>query len=512
MDNAAAIKAPLLEMKQIVKYFPGTIAVDKVDLVCHRGEIHALVGENGAGKSTLMKVLAGIYPPDGGAVAINGIGQRFKNYSDARRKGIGVVYQELSLLTELSVAENIYMGIWPRKKTGLIDWKGVRQKSSAILNDIGVDIDPDELVASLPMALRQMVEIAKILIQDPDILVFDEPTAALSKDEVGILFNILKDLKLKDKALIFISHRLDEVLSISDVITVMKDGQKVTTAVAAVFNEDKLVSAMVGRQVTEIFPQKRERHDKQIKLFSFEGHLKKFQEHIAFSLFKGEVLGFGGLQGQGQIELLEAVFGLGHCADVTVKISDQPVSIHNPVQAMRSGIALIPENRSEEGVFLILSAQENLAAPSMNQRQSFGFIQKQKEKQSVSEIAERLSIKITSLKQIANSLSGGNLQKLVLGKWLLSDPQVIVMLEPTKGVDVATKQQIYKLIRALAHNDVGVILYTSDMLELIGVCDRVLVMNQGGVTAELEGDDITEENIMKASVSPTNLLGAGASQ
>jgi len=510
MGNDAATAVPLLEMKQIVKSFPGTVAVDHVDFTCRRGEIHGLVGENGAGKSTLIKVLAGIHRADSGKILIDGSQKKFKSYSDARQSGVGVVYQELSLLGELSVAENIYMGIWPKKKSSLLDWEEIRQRSASILHEIGVNINPDELVASLSMALRQMVEISKVLTQNPDILVFDEPTAALSKDEVRLLFNILKDLKRKNKALIFISHRLDEVLTISDRITVMKDGQQVITEKASFFDEDKLISSMVGRTFTEIFPAKRESRAKHVEVFRFEGTLKKFHQRIAFSSSKGEVLGFGGLQGQGQIELLESIFGLGHCKDNSISINNREISVNNPVQAMRSGIALVPENRSEEGVFLILAALENLAAPSLDQRKSFGFIHKQKEKQAVSDIIERLSIKITSLKQISRSLSGGNLQKLVLGKWLISAPQVIVMLEPTKGVDVATKQQIYKLIRELAQHEVVVILYSSDMLELIGMCDRVLVMNQGFLTADLEEDDITEENIMKASVSQTNLLEAGA--
>jgi ribose transport system ATP-binding protein len=396
MGSEAAPNAPLLEIRQLVKSFPGTIAVDTVDFVCRSGEIHGLVGENGAGKSTLIKVLAGIYRPDRGKILINGIEKKFKSYSDARRSGIGVVYQELSLLPELSVAENIYMGNWPRKTAGLIDWEEVYNRSRAILSEIGVNIDPNELVASLPMALRQMVEIAKVLTQNPDILVFDEPTAALSKDEVESLFSILRDLKEKKKGLIFVSHRLDEVLEISDTITVMKDGQKVISANSCLFDEDKLISSMIGRDFTEVFPAKRESRDKLVRVFAFKAVLKKFQKKVAFSLCKGEVLGVGGLQGQGQIELLESIFGLGHCTDAFVTINDKLFSVGNPVQAMRSGIALVPENRNEQGVFLVLSALQNLAAASIDHRQRLGFIQKRREKRVVGEMIERLSIKVSS--------------------------------------------------------------------------------------------------------------------
>ena len=509
MERGNPLGAPLLEMKEIVKSFPGTLAANKVDLVCDAGEIHALVGENGAGKSTLMKVLAGLYPPDSGKVIIKGEEKKFSNYSEARKAGIGVVYQELSLLPDLSVAENISMGMWPKNNAGLIDWKQIRQQTEAILNEVGIKILPDELVSSLPMALRQMVEIAKVLTQNPEILVFDEPTAALSKDEVEILFDILRDLKEKGKGIIFISHRLDEVLEISDTVTVMRDGQKVVSRETTFFNEDKLISSMVGREFSEIFPAKSERKKEKTEVFSFEGVLKRSRKEIGFSVIEGEVLGIGGLQGQGQIDLLESIFGLGHCADMKISVLGRTVTVNNPVQAMRSGIALIPENRNEEGVFLILSILENLAASTLDHRKTSGFIQKHSERKAIEEIIEKLSIRTTSLHQLAQSLSGGNLQKLVLGKWLISEPKVIVMLEPTKGVDVATKQHIYRLIRDLAKHHVAVIVYTSDMLELIGVCDRVMVMNHGFLTANLEGDEISEENIMKGSVSNTNLLRTG---
>jgi ABC-type sugar transport system ATPase subunit len=499
-------EAPLLEMQQIVKSFTGTVAVNNVDFICRKGEIHGLVGENGAGKSTLMKVMGGIHQCDSGKLLVNGQACKFRNYSDARRCGIGLVYQELSLLPELTVAENIYMGIWPRKKTGLIDWPSIHKQCRKILETIGVLVDPETLVSSLPMALRQMVEIAKVLTQDPEIVVFDEPTAALSRDEVDRLHQILQNMKTRGKGLVFISHRLDEILKVSDTISVMKDGNKVITAEASYFNEEKLIQAMVGRDFSEIFPPKEKPRPQPKALFTLQGTLKKFDQKVAFTLYHGEVLGFAGLQGQGQIELLESIFGLPHCSALDIWLEDRPVPVNSSVQAMRSGIALIPENRSEEGVFLLLSVLENLAAASIDKRQRFQFIQKTAEKQVVNSLVEKLSIKITDVKQTAGYLSGGNLQKLVIGKWMIAAPRVMVMLEPTKGVDVATKQQIYMLIRELAKNNVAIILYSSEMLELIGVCDRVFVMNQGFLTTCLDGDQLTEENIMKGSISRVNLL------
>lgn len=505
MVETISTMTPLLRMNEIVKSFPGTLAVNKVNFVCNKGEIHGLIGENGAGKSTLMKVLAGIYMSDRGEIFIKGEEKIFRNYSEARKTGIGIVYQELSLLPELSVAENIYMGIWLKKRR-FINWDEINNRSKIILNEIGINIYPDELVSSLPMALRQMVEIAKVLTQNPEIIVFDEPTAALSREEVVKLFKILKDLKQKGKGIIFISHRLKEVLEISDVITVMKDGKEVITENASYFDEDKIISYMVGRKFTEIFPEKAKIIKKEEEIFSFQGILKKYQKKIVFSVSRGEVLGVGGLQGQGQMDVLKSIFGLGGCKDVKIEIFGKEIKVKSPFQAMKAGISLIPENKNEEGIFLILSILENIAAPTIDKRQTLGLIQKQVENKIIKGVVEKLSIRITSVDQIAQSLSGGNLQKLVLGKWLISEPKVIVMLEPTKGVDIATKQHIYKLIRELAENDIAVIVYTSDMLELIGECDRVLIMNHGFLTANLKENEIAEENIIKASVSDINLL------
>jgi ABC-type sugar transport system ATPase subunit len=510
MQEAPIAQGPLLQTVEVVKSFPGTLAVDGVDFVCQGGEIHGLVGENGAGKSTLIKVIAGVHVPDRGTLLLRGEKQTFRSYADARKAGIGVVYQELSLLPELTVMENISMGTWPTRKLGLIDWEQTSFRCERILREIGVDIEPEILVGSLPMAQRQMVEIAKVLSEDPDIIIFDEPTAPLSKDEVTLLFKILRDLKNNGKAIIFISHRLDEVLEISDRITVMKDGRRVITEKTAFFTEDKLISSMVGRSFTEIFPPKPAiEHTENI--FSYSGVLKSSHKRIDLSVYRGEVLGIGGLMGQGQMEMLQSIFGLGECENLELEVQGSRITIRNPVQAMKAGIGLIPENRGEEGVFLILSALENLAAPTVDRRKSLGWIHKRKEKQEVGDIVDKLAIKISSLNQAAQSLSGGNMQKLVLGKWLIFDPKVMVMLEPTKGVDVSTKQQIYLLIRELANRGIAVILNTSDMLELIGLCDRVVIMNHGFLTAELKSEEITEENIMKASVSNIDLLGKEAS-
>jgi ribose transport system ATP-binding protein len=498
----------LLEMQGIAKRFGDTRAVNGVNFDCVHGEVHGLVGENGAGKSTLMKVLAGVHSPDSGRIFINGTEKRFRNFSEARNSGIGFVYQELSLLPQLTVAENIAMGVWPKSRAGLIDWKFIRKNSIDILKTIGIDINPDLLVNSLPVALRQMVEIGKMLAQNPDLIIFDEPTAPLSHDEVIVLFNLIENLKKQGKGIIFISHRLEEVLSISDRITVMKDGNTVITDIATNFTERKLISSMVGREISEIFPPKPRLTGKENVLFSYDATLDRSNKRVNFSVLDGEVLGVGGLQGQGQLELLNSIFGLGGCQGLQISIKGENVTIRNPRQAMRHRIALLPENRNEEGVFLILTTLSNLASTTIDRRQKAGFVDKRAELNVVQQMIEQLSIKVSSYRQVAQSLSGGNMQKLVIGKWLIFKPKVIILLEPTKGVDVSTKQQIYRIIRELADSGVAVIVNTSDMIELIGLCDRVLVMNHGYLTASLAGDDITEEKIMEASVSNQQLISA----
>jgi ribose transport system ATP-binding protein len=345
-----------------------------------------------------------------------------------------------------------------------------------------------------------------MLAQKPELIIFDEPTAPLSHNEVVILFKLINDLKLQGKGIIFISHRLEEVISISDRITVMKDGQKVITDVGSNFNEKKLISLMIGREISEVFPPKHIAQGEPRELFHYDGKLTRSNSRVSFSIREGEVLGVGGLQGQGQIELLQSIFGLGGSEELIVSVQDQKISINNPRQAMQHGIALVPENRNEEGIFLILSTLSNLAATTIERRQKAHFIDKRAENQAVQEMIKQLSIKVSSSRQLAQSLSGGNMQKLVLGKWLIFNPKVIVLLEPTKGVDVATKQQIYLIIRQLADSGVAVIVNTSEMTELIGLCDRVIVMNHGFLTASLLGDEISEERIMEASVSNKNII------
>ncbi len=501
---------PFLELHDIVKKFPGTLAVDNVSMTAFRGHVHGLVGENGAGKSTLVRVIGGVHRPDSGTISIGGTTTHFRDYSDARRAGVGVVYQNLSLLTDISVAENVIMGIWPRKRGGLIDWAEVDARAQAAFHRVGLDIDPHTLVSSLPIATRQLVEIAKVLSQDPEIIIFDEPTAPLSRAEVDRLFAVIDSLRQQDKLVIFVSHRLDEVLGICDTITVMKDAKHVITARADEFDENKLITAMVGREITEVFPEKAHVAPDAPVVFGFSGSVGASQHETSFTVQQGEVIGVGGLQGQGQVALLNSIFGLEESSDIRISIHGEPWTIRSPRDAMKAGIALIPENRIQEGIFSGLSVGQNLAAATLDRRKLSGFIRKKAERIDIQRSIDQLSVRLSSPTQPIDSLSGGNMQKVVVGKWLLFKPRVVVAIEPTQGVDVGTKQQMYELFRELAVEGITVIVFTSDLLELIGLCDRVLVMNRGFLTGNLRGDQLNEEMIMTAAVSRQALREAGA--
>jgi ABC-type sugar transport system ATPase subunit len=499
-QNPSPPDFPMLQVKSIVKRFAGNVAAKDLDLDLHGGEIHSLVGENGAGKSTLMKIIAGIYAPDAGTILLEGKPAHFAGYGAAEKAGIGLVYQELSLLPQMSVAENIFMGAW-KSRFGLIQWKNIKEEAAKALRAIGADIDPSLLVESLSMAQRQMVEIVKVLTRNPRIVIFDEPTTALSGEEAERLFTIMDALKRDGCAVVFISHRLKEVLRISDRITVMKDGVKVLTEDISFFNEEKIISLMIGREMTDIYPPKlpSETLKENRTVFSFAA--SRHGKTVRFSVGEGEVLGVGGLAGQGQDALLESLFGLGDYKRESVVLNGVELKFAAPSSAIRSGIALAPQDRNRQGTFGILPIIHNIAAATLDKRKKFGFIRRKAERAAASDMIRKLDVRALSPAQECRLLSGGNMQKVVLSKWLLSDPKVMVLLYPTNGIDIGTKRQIYHLIRDLSGSGIVVIVLSGDMMELIGLCDRVLVMNEGMITADLSGERLTEEEIMKASVT-----------
>lgn len=489
---------PILEMLGVNKSFAGNQVLKDIHFECKAGEIHGLMGENGAGKSTLMKILAGIYEPDSGDIRVSGEEARFSGYGEARAAGVCVVYQELSLLPHLSVAENLFMGRWEKGWGRLVSWRRIRERAKTALSRVGLDdLDVTRLIGSLPMATRQLIEVAKALLFDPQLIVFDEPTTTLTQAEAERLFELMRELRRRDKGVVFISHRLGEILANCDRITVLKDGEKVITDDAVNFDENKLIYHMIGRDLSDIFPPKpAAESDRQ--LFSFSGLDRRGRE-VKFAVREGEVLGVGGLAGQGQLPLLESVFGIGG-GGVKVRVHGEDFTINNPRDAMAAGIALIPEDRNGQSAFPILPVLENVASASMKSHSRFGVIRRLAEARAVKEIAAKLNVRMTSLAQEVMFLSGGNIQKTVFARWLLASHKAMVLLSPTSGIDVGTKQQIYNLIRDLADAGIAVVVMTGDMMELIGLCDRVLIMYDGNFSGELRGEDITEENIMTASV------------
>lgn len=489
----------MVEMRGIDKAFAGNPVVKKVDFQCLAGEIHGLVGENGAGKSTLMKILAGLHNPDAGVIEVNGKQAAFAGYDEARAAGVCVVYQELSLLPHLSVAENIFLGRWRRGAAGMIGWRSLRAEAKKALAKVNLpNLNPDRLVGGLPMATRQLIEVAKALLYEPHIVIFDEPTTTLTGEEAGRLFGLMRELRNQGKGIVFISHRLREVLENCDRITVMKDGERMVTAPVADFDENKLIFHMIGRDLSDIFPPKAEALSDSV-VFSYSGKNGR-GETLEFSVREGEVLGVGGLVGQGQIPMLESIFGLGGSDEISVRVRGRECRVRSPREAMSHGITLIPEDRNGQAVFSILSIAENIASASLAGNTRLGFIQAGKEMRAVREIADRLKIRMTSLAQKIMYLSGGNIQKAIFARWLMSLPKVMILLSPTSGIDVGTKQQIYRLIRDLAAGGVAIVVMTSDMMELIGLCDRVAVMYDERIVRSLSGAEITEENIMKASI------------
>ncbi|WHH58178.1 sugar ABC transporter ATP-binding protein [Petroclostridium sp. X23] len=500
------MEKPILELKNISKSFIGVKALQNVNFSCRQGEVHILMGENGAGKSTILKILSGLYKPDAGTILLKGDPVSFRNPQEAQNAGIAMVYQELTVLPEMTVAQNIFLSNEPRNRWGTIDNKEIRQKSKEMLVRYKIDIDPDDLVGTLPIAKQQMVEILKILVRDPEIIILDEPTSALAREEVTKLYDIINTLIENGKTIIFISHRFEEIFHIGDRATVLKDGHFVATVNMKEITQEDLIKLMVGRPLKSIFPPKLDT-DANEKVFEISNlNVENILYDISFDIKKGEVLGIAGLQGHGQTELLNSLAGVIHKNSGRIFINSKEVRIKNPIQAIRSGIALIPEDRKTQGLLLTLSVRENASVASLYLRQVLGFIKRKKENVFADDIIKRLSIKTPDMEQQVVNLSGGNQQKVVLGKGLAIKPKVLLFNEPTRGIDVETKQEFYKLMRNLAAEGVTVIMYSSDLMEVIGMSDRVLVMYEGRITAEINKDEINEENIMRGAVG---LAGSG---
>lgn len=494
----------LLEMQNITKSFPGVKALDGVSFDLHAGEFHALVGENGAGKSTLMKVLSGVYPfPDyGGEILVNGKVCHFKNVREAENAGIAIIFQELSLVKEMTVGENIFLGREPRT-LGIIHWDELYHKARQLLNDLHLPLNPKTAVGQLGIGQQQMVEIAKALSQKANILVLDEPTAALTDTEIETLFAILNKLKAKNVGMIYISHKLNEVFAMSDRITVLRDGKTVGTQSTKVLDEKKVISMMVGREVNEIFPVVQHEFGDvvlEVKNITVEDTNLRGRfliDNVSFKVKAGEVLGIAGLMGAGRSELLMSIFG-GYLGKVTgdILIEGRSVKINSPGDAIKNGIGFVTEDRKRMGLVLEQTILHNQTLAALKQI-SGRFVTNIGAETSTAEISlKELRIKANSVETIAGTLSGGNQQKVVLSKWLLTKPRILFLDEPTRGIDVGAKQEIYTQINQLAKSGLAIVLVSSELPEVLGLADRVIVLFEGKVTGEFTKEDATPEKVM----------------
>jgi ABC-type sugar transport system ATPase subunit len=491
------MSTPALRLENIVKTFPGVRALDGVSFEVLPGEVHALLGENGAGKSTLMKVLGGIYQPDEGQIFIQEQPAKMISPLNAKSKGVVFIHQELSLADELSVAENIYLGELPRKSFGRVDWASLFAKSGEILKRLNCNFTPQTRVGSLSIANKQMVEIARALTVDAKAVIFDEPTASLTDAEKVVLFDIINDLRDRGVGVVYISHRMDEIFTISDRISVLRDGSYRGSLVTADTNEDEVTQLMIGRSLDlthAIVPA--QMGDVALKVDGLScGSL--FQD-VSFQVRSGEVVGFYGLVGAGRTEIAETLFGLRTPTAGQIEIAGLPVKITSPIDAIGHGISLVPEDRKEQGLVLGMNCRDNMTLPQVGHLTNGPFVSSAKEAAIFNIYHEKLEIKTPSWKQKAGNLSGGNQQKIVIGKWLSMAPRVLIVDEPTRGIDVGSKSEIHNLIRALAAQGYAIIVISSEMPEVLRVSDRVIAMFHGRIMREFGATEVTEDNLVQA--------------
>jgi len=474
----------ILEMQGICKDFPGVHALSNVDLAVRRGEIHAIVGENGAGKSTLMKIVSGAYRRDRGQVLFRGQPVEIRSPLDAQALGIAIIYQEFSLAPHLSAGANIFIANEPRGRLpGFIDRGKIRSESARLFAQLGVDIDPATEIRRLSICQQQITEIARALLMATTLLVMDEPTSALPEEEVRLLFTVIRRLKAEGMTILYISHNLDEVLEIADRITVLRDGVRIDTVPAATSNREAIIRMMVGRDVerTQVRSQVA-LGDEVLRVtgLSRAGAVKE----VSFSLRGGEILGLGGLLGAGRTELLRCVFGADRKYAGSVHVGGRAVTIRQPLDAVRAGIGFVPEDRKQQGLFLGLSVRENLTAACLDRVAIGGFLRRRDESELVDHYVRSLDIRVSSQEQKAVNLSGGNQQKVILSRWLALEPKVLLLDDPTRGIDVGARASIHELIKKLADQGLGVVFVSSELPELLEICDRIMVMAGGSIVAE----------------------------
>jgi ribose transport system ATP-binding protein len=500
----------VLAVENITKKFPGVVALSDVTMEFHAGKVNAILGENGAGKSTLMKILSGVYSDYDGRILYNGKAVAFTSIRDAQACGISIIHQELNLIPYLTIQDNIFLGREIRNQWGFLNKKTMRLKTVELLQRLKLDVTPETLVIDLKVGQQQVIEIAKALLIDSEVIIMDEPTSAISDREVDVLFNIINDLKKENKTIVYISHKLDELFKIADHYVVMRDGSAIESGDMRGMNHDSLIQKMVGRQIQIVRRQNKEQSVSNELLraenICLQHPHKKDQNiltNISFRLLRGEIVGVFGLMGAGRTELMETIFGVhSKRSSGRMFVEGKSVLLQSPSDAIKAGIALVPEDRKKHGLVLGLDVRTNIGLAALEMDQNI-FIDNKKEGMMARKYINELQIKTSSDKQEAQSLSGGNQQKIVIAKWLARGPKILLLDEPTRGIDIGAKNEIYKLILQLSESGVGIIMVSSELPEILAVSDRVLVLAEGILTAEIPIAEASEKNILKAAIPKT---------
>lgn len=486
----------LIEIRGLSKEFPGVKALDNINIDFYRGELHALVGENGAGKSTLLKILTGVYVRDAGTISINGNPVHFSNTKQAIDAGISIIHQELSIIPDLTVAENIFLGREPVVNKFFLDKKQMQQKTKELFETIGIEINPKAIAGELSTAQQQMVEIARAISYESSLVIMDEPTSSLSEREVEALFKIIRKLKSNNIGIVYVSHHLNEVMELGNKATILRDGRYIKTVEIKDTTENELVSLMVGREIDHYFNHKENQFTDKVVL-KIEGFTKlPMYKDVSFELHEGEILGIAGLVGAGRTEVLMGIFGAEKPDKGKIILHDKEVEFNTPRDAINHHLALVPEDRRHQGLLLVQSVKENIALPNLYIQSKNGFVDKKWENETANLFIEKLRIKTPSANTVTKNLSGGNQQKVIIAKWLAANTKILLLDEPTRGIDVNAKSEIYSLMNEFTKQGGSVIMVSSELPEVIGISDRIVVMREGIVKGILDRDEATEENIM----------------
>jgi inositol transport system ATP-binding protein len=487
-----------LRVAGITKLFPGVTALEDVDFAVRKGSVHVLCGENGAGKSTLMKIINGVYQADAGEIYIDGRPVKINSPSDARRLGISMIFQELNYIPEMTVAENFFVGEWPVNKYGRVDWRLIRETTAELLRAEGLPYSTGMKLRDLTVSDIQMLEITKAVSKNCSVIIMDEPTSAITQREVEALFEKILALKARGVSIIYISHKLDEIFRIADEITVFRDGRAVGTRPASEFDIDAVISLMVGRKLENSYPK--ETVPVGDDILEADGISGEAFRNVTFHVRRGEIVGFAGLMGAGRTEVARAVFGLDEISGGTVRIHGRAVRITHPADSIKNGVAMLSEDRRRYGLIPMRSVRENCSLANLERMIYGGYLHSSEENSLVGGIFDRMRVKTPSLETPIGSLSGGNQQKVLLAKWMLRDPDVLILDEPTRGIDVGAKYEIYRLMTELVKDGKAIVMVSSELPELLGMCDRIYVMSQGTVTGELSADEFSQETVMKYAI------------